>query len=202
MLSGGVSRRERLGGQDLEERRAAVGGLEGLPHVRAQLQEGAQAAGHLDEGRQALNLAGARIRLDGETVLAIGDVHGCHRQLAALLERFSTLTPATARLIFLGDMICRGPDSLAALALWAAPALDTSFAQVHRLSGNHEQLLMLSIGQDVAQSAFARWTTIDGMTFSRRAASLFEIPAGSEPFTFTIRFHLHHFPSPLFSPLS
>jgi serine/threonine protein phosphatase 1 len=107
----------------------------------------------------------APIRLDGETVLAIGDVHGCHGQLAALLERFSALAPDQARLIFLGDLICRGPSSLAALALWAAPSLDARFAHVDRLSGNHEQLLMLSIGDAVAQAAYAKWMTIDGMTF-------------------------------------
>jgi serine/threonine protein phosphatase 1 len=106
----------------------------------------------------------APIRLDGETVFAVGDVHGCRGQLAALLERFSALVPDRARLIFLGDLICRGPSSLAALALWADPSLDTRFAQVNRLSGNHEQLLMLSVGND-GQAAFDKWMTIDGMTF-------------------------------------
>jgi len=107
----------------------------------------------------------APLRLDGETVFAIGDVHGCDGQLAALLGQLSARAPATARLIFLGDLICRGPSSLAALALWAAPSLDARFTHVNRLSGNHEQLLMLSIGQDVAQAAYARWMTMDGMTF-------------------------------------
>ena len=107
----------------------------------------------------------APIRLDGETVFAIGDVHGCHGQLAALLERLPALNPEKARLVFLGDLICRGPSSLAALALWAAPSLDARFAQVHRLSGNHEQLLMLSIGDGAAQAAYAKWMTIDGGTF-------------------------------------
>ena len=107
----------------------------------------------------------APIRLDGETVFAIGDVHGCHGQLTTLLERLSALAPDTARLIFLGDLICRGPSSLAALALWAAPSLDARFTHVNRLSGNHEQLLMLSIGDGVAEAAYAKWMTIDGMTF-------------------------------------
>jgi serine/threonine protein phosphatase 1 len=107
----------------------------------------------------------APIRLDGETVLAIGDVHGCHGQLATLLERLSAHATGTARLIFLGDLICRGPSSLAALTLWADPSLDRRFAHIDRLSGNHEQLLMLSIGEDVAQAAYARWMTMDGMTF-------------------------------------
>ena len=46
---------------------------------------------------------------------------------------------------FSGDLY-RGPSSLAALSLWAAPSLEQSLARVHRLAGNHEQLLMLSIG--------------------------------------------------------
>src|ERR1044072_3684881 len=81
-----------------------------------------------------------------ETIFAIGDVHGCHAQLEALLDRFSELAAdRPARLIFLGDLICRGPSSLAALPLWASPTLDARFNRVHRLSGNHEQLLMLSV---------------------------------------------------------
>ncbi len=107
----------------------------------------------------------APVHLDGETVFAIGDVHGCHGQLHALLERFSMLVSDSARLIFLGDLICRGPSSLAALALWAEPSLDARFAHVDRLSGNHEQLLMLSIGDSVAAAAYAKWATIDGLTF-------------------------------------
>jgi serine/threonine protein phosphatase 1 len=106
----------------------------------------------------------APVRLDGETVLAIGDVHGCHGQFAALLERFSAFAADQARLIFLGDLICRGPSSLAALTLWADPSLDTRFTRVNRLSGNHEQLLMLAIGND-GRAAFDKWMTMDGMTF-------------------------------------
>src|SRR3954464_1123827 len=102
------------------------------------------------------------------SIFAIGDVHGCHRQLALLLDTFEALaSDRRARLVFLGDLICRGPDSLAALSLWAAPALEQRFGQVHRLSGNHEQLLMLSIGGDesLARAAYKKWTEIDGATF-------------------------------------
>src|SRR3954454_4129303 len=107
------------------------------------------------------------LRLDGETVFAIGDVHGCDRQLAALLDTFSKLAAARpARLIFLGDLICRGPSSLAALKLWADSSLDARFTRVHRITGNHDQLLMLSIGPgSVAQTAYRRWMGIDGQTF-------------------------------------
>jgi serine/threonine protein phosphatase 1 len=104
------------------------------------------------------------LRLNGETIFAIGDVHGCDRQLAALLETFSKLAAARpARLIFLGDLICRGASSLAALKLWADSSLDARFTSVHRVTGNHDQLLMLSIGGN--RSAYERWMTIDGGTF-------------------------------------
>lgn len=104
------------------------------------------------------------LRLDGETIFAVGDVHGCDRQLAALLDTFSGLAAERpARLIFLGDLICRGPSSLAALRLWADPSLDACFTRVHRVTGNHDQLLMLSIGGN--SGAYERWMTIDGQTF-------------------------------------
>lgn len=108
----------------------------------------------------------APIRLP-EPIFVVGDVHGCPAQLAALLETFSELAAtAPARLIFLGDLIVRGPSSLAALALWASPSLDARFTRVHRLTGNHEQLLMLSIGGGAtAGAAHVRWMTIDGATF-------------------------------------
>ena len=71
----------------------------------------------------------APLQLD-ETILAIGDVHGCDRELALLLEELSPLAAERpARLIFLGDLICRGRSSLAALAFWAAPSLDQRFAR-------------------------------------------------------------------------
>jgi|ERR1043165_1115817 serine/threonine protein phosphatase 1 len=104
------------------------------------------------------------LRLDDETIFAIGDVHGCEGHLAALLGTFSKLAAERpARLIFLGDLICRGPSSVAALKLWADSALDAHFTQVHRVTGNHDQLLMLSIGGN--SRAYERWMGIDGQTF-------------------------------------
>lgn len=109
----------------------------------------------------------APLQLD-ETVFAIGDVHGCHEQLARLLAEFSGLAAKhPARLIFLGDLICRGPSSLAALRLWGEPVPDQHFTNVHRITGNHEQMLMLSIGSDpaLASAAHDRWAGINGITF-------------------------------------
>jgi predicted phosphodiesterase len=66
-------------------------------------------------------------------VIAIGDIHGCAREFEALLER---LRPAREdRIVLLGDLVNRGPDSGRVLAL----------ARVHAhraLLGNHELRLL------------------------------------------------------------
>ncbi len=47
----------------------------------------------------------------------VGDVQGCARELEALLEavRFD---PARDELVSVGDLVNKGPDSLAVLRLW------------------------------------------------------------------------------------
>ena len=56
--------------------------------------------------------------MKGETVFAIGDVHGCAAELSVLLKSIAALAgDATGRrrLIYLGDLINRGPDSVGVL---------------------------------------------------------------------------------------
>jgi bis(5'-nucleosyl)-tetraphosphatase (symmetrical) len=48
------------------------------------------------------------------TTYAIGDLQGCHQRLMALLERIQAAS-SDAQLIFVGDLINRGPQSLATL---------------------------------------------------------------------------------------
>lgn len=48
------------------------------------------------------------------TTYAIGDLQGCHTQLIALLEKIDATMP-DAQLVFVGDIVNRGPKSLATL---------------------------------------------------------------------------------------
>ena len=48
------------------------------------------------------------------TTYAIGDLQGCHDQLSVLLDRIETRSPG-ARFVFVGDIVNRGPRSLATL---------------------------------------------------------------------------------------
>jgi hypothetical protein len=68
----------------------------------------------------------------GRTII-VGDVHGCRRELELLLERIDFR--AGDRLVFVGDLIARGPDTLGVLDV-----ARTTGAIVVR--GNHEQKLL------------------------------------------------------------
>ncbi|MDE2464788.1 MAG: serine/threonine protein phosphatase [Alphaproteobacteria bacterium] len=78
----------------------------------------------------------------GERVYAVGDIHGCSRQLDALLARI-TSEPADGVsrrfLVFLGDYIDRGPDSKGVIERLLTPpaGFETSV-----LRGNHDQTLL------------------------------------------------------------
>src|ERR1700746_1092938 len=64
----------------------------------------------------------APFEVESETVFAIGDVHGFARELRALLPIIAaTATRAgrRRRLVYLGDLVDRGPDVIGALCAWA-----------------------------------------------------------------------------------
>lgn len=80
-----------------------------------------------------------------ERIYAIGDIHGCYDQLRQLLDQIgeheATLRPnRPPRLIILGDMIDRGPDS--ARVLRFLQQLQTRTPNLTVLAGNHEDLLL------------------------------------------------------------
>ncbi len=95
----------------------------------------------------------------GERVYAIGDLHGCDDLLAQLLDRIadddSSRGPARTTLIFLGDLVDRGPASaqvVERLRLLALARPDTRF-----LKGNHEEIFLGAVeGEPKALRLFCR----------------------------------------------
>ncbi|MBC7489605.1 MAG: symmetrical bis(5'-nucleosyl)-tetraphosphatase [Glaciimonas sp.] len=69
-------------------------------------------------------------------IYAVGDLQGCHQSLVALLARIDAATP-NARLIFVGDLVNRGPDSLATLRL-----LRSLGDRAQTVLGNHDLHLL------------------------------------------------------------
>jgi serine/threonine protein phosphatase 1 len=94
-----------------------------------------------------------------ETVFAVGDIHGCADHLQSLLDTVRTLeSPRPRRVVYLGDLIDRGPDTLGVLRLWAEGAQALGVDRVDRLIGNHEILMLLALrGGALASKATAMW---------------------------------------------
>jgi len=104
----------------------------------------------------------------GETLFVVGDVHGCTALLQAMLDGLADLATAAARptrLVFLGDLVDRGLDSIGSLRLWATTEPARGITRVERLMGNHEQLLLLANG-DGPEADLARtvWLATSGET--------------------------------------
>ena len=77
---------------------------------------------------------------------AIGDLQGCAQEAQLLLERIRQQAGAGARIVFVGDLINRGPDSLGALRQVAALHA-ASEGRVDALLGNHDlHLLAVAAG--------------------------------------------------------
>jgi serine/threonine protein phosphatase 1 len=95
----------------------------------------------------------------GERIYAIGDIHGRADLLDMLLERIreddATRGNATTRIIFLGDLIDRGPSS--SQVIERAIALQKSSPECSFLLGNHEEVFLKSMAGDLkALSLFCR----------------------------------------------
>ena len=95
--------------------------------------------------------------VQGELLVAIGDIHGAHdaleNLLAALHHDLGLFTDATAhqlrpgaRLVFTGDYIDRGPDSRRVLAR-LMEMKQASGAHLSLLRGNHELMALAALGE-------------------------------------------------------
>jgi len=79
-------------------------------------------------------------------IFAIGDIHGRSDLLDALLQQAAREPHrASRRIIFTGDLVDRGPDSLGALALAAQANARIDADETIALMGNHEILMRLAL---------------------------------------------------------
>ena len=93
-------------------------------------------------------------------VVAIGDVHGCASLLDEVLEQHRG---SGAELIFLGDLIDRSPepngDRRVLEQIWALQQNPRHWglAKVTVLRGNHEQMLLDALAEEVPGTATELW---------------------------------------------
>ena len=86
---------------------------------------------HLDESASPIRHLPAN---DHGRDFVVGDLHGCRAMLDRLLAEVR-FDPAVDRLLSVGDLVDRGPDSMGCLALLEEPWF-------HAVRGNHESLLL------------------------------------------------------------
>ena len=101
-------------------------------------------------------------------VLAVGDIHGRSDLLRALLEegRVTPRRAASRKIVFLGDLIDRGPDSLGAIDLASRAGEFVGADETIALMGNHEGMLRLAIDRATPRAdaihAFQTWLANGG----------------------------------------
>jgi serine/threonine protein phosphatase 1 len=101
---------------------------------------------------------------EGTRVYAIGDVHGRLDLLQALIEAIrednAGRGPASTQLVFLGDLVDRGPSSAQVIEYLLTEEVD--FATVHFLAGNHEESF-LDVVAGRNESSSASWFRFGGI---------------------------------------
>jgi serine/threonine protein phosphatase 1 len=94
----------------------------------------------------------------GQRVYAIGDVHGrldlLHQLLDLIAADERARAPVPTLLIFLGDLIDRGPDSSGVISTVRALQVQRN---VRVLCGNHEDMFLRSIGDNETMRQFLRY---------------------------------------------
>lgn len=83
---------------------------------------------------------------DSMKTYVIGDLQGCAHEAQVLLNRIADDAPGAARIVFVGDLINRGPESLAALRRVARLSTESG-GRVEAVLGNHDlHLLAVACG--------------------------------------------------------
>jgi serine/threonine protein phosphatase 1 len=103
-----------------------------------------------------------------EEIFAVGDIHGRADLLAALIDE-AARTPKRREkraIVFLGDLVDRGPDSLGAIDLAIGAGERIGADETIALMGNHEAMMRLALEsstpRQVAVDAFEAWIANGG----------------------------------------
>ncbi|MCM8556613.1 metallophosphoesterase family protein [Sphingomicrobium sediminis] len=107
----------------------------------------------------------------GKRVYAIGDVHGCDKQLKKLLKRIRKDLEGyegKSHLVFLGDYIDRGPDSRGVIDRLIAGGLPGD--KQHFLIGNHEVAMLQAFeGKALGWLAYGGIETLESYGVDKKA---------------------------------
>ena len=126
-------------------------------------------------------------------IFAIGDIHGRPDLLRALLDE-AAREPRRRRwrtIVFLGDLIDRGPDSLGAIDLAMNAGQSIGADQSITLMGNHETMMRLTLDPktpfDTALEALENWLRNGGTSVIRQFARFDVQPRGPEELLTVLR---------------
>jgi bis(5'-nucleosyl)-tetraphosphatase (symmetrical) len=100
----------------------------------------------------------------------IGDLQGCAHEAAILLDHIAEDANGEARILFVGDLINRGPESLTALRRMKALS-ESSGGRVEALLGNHD-LHLLAVAAGVRKAG--RDDTLDEILAAPDCAELID----------------------------
>jgi serine/threonine protein phosphatase 1 len=139
---------------------------------------------------------GKALNLEKEAVFVIGDVHGHNTALISLLRAMGTIETAPdvdRHLVFLGDLIDRGPDSLGSLktALGDEGGVLARADKITRLKGNHELLFLDTLEEsktcgfsEVESKSANSWLNNGGFGFCRQVAQNMNIDVTLDQYFF------------------
>jgi len=126
-------------------------------------------------------------------VLAVGDLHGRADLLQALLDEAAIEPKRRERriLLFLGDLVDRGPDSLGAINLAIGAGARIRADETVALIGNHEAMMRLALDaqtpREAALDALGAWLRNGGTAVVRQIADLDPPPAAPEALLAVLR---------------
>jgi serine/threonine protein phosphatase 1 len=126
-------------------------------------------------------------------VFAVGDIHGRPDLLQALLDEAAREPKRREKrvVVFLGDLVDRGPDSLGAIELAIGAGERIHADEAITLTGNHEAMMRLALDRETprgdAIDALGAWLHNGGAAAVRQFADLDPPPDGAEELLTRIR---------------